>query len=60
LCLIVLGFVAEHTGRLRGKNPEITMEQVSRALNQRCRTWQTKRREQTELRLTAEVIVYHQ
>jgi hypothetical protein len=36
------------------------MEQVCRALNQRCRTWQTNRREQTELTHTAEVIVYHQ
>ena len=28
LCLVVLGFVSSETGRLRGKNPEITLEQV--------------------------------
>ena len=36
------------------------MEQVCRALNQRCRTWQQNRREKTEVEYTAEVIVYHQ
>jgi SRSO17 transposase len=60
LCLIAMGFVAEHTDRLRGKNPEITMEQVCRALNQRCRTWQMNRRQTTEVEHTVEVIDYHQ
>jgi hypothetical protein len=36
LSLIVLGFVATHTERLRGKNLAVTAEQVCRALNQRC------------------------
>ncbi len=35
LCLLMLNFVAEHTERLRGKNPEVTLEQVCRALNPR-------------------------
>lgn len=36
LSLVVLGFVATHTEQLRGENPEVTAEQVCRALNQRC------------------------
>jgi hypothetical protein len=36
------------------------MEQVCRALNQRCRIWQENRRETTEVEYTAEVIEYHQ
>jgi hypothetical protein len=36
------------------------MEQVCRALNQRCRIWQRNRRKTTELTHTAEVITYHQ
>ncbi len=60
LCVIVMGFVAEHTDRLRKKNPEFTMEQVCRALNQRCRIWQRNRRKTTELKHTAEVVTYHQ
>ena len=36
------------------------MEQVCRALNQRCRIWQKNRLAETELTHTAEVIVYHQ
>jgi hypothetical protein len=43
-----------------GKNAEITLEQVCRALNQRCRIWQANRRETTELAHTTEVIAYHQ
>ena len=39
---------------------EITMEQVCRALNQRCRIWQKNRRKTTEVKHTAEVIAYHQ
>ena len=60
LCLVVMGFVAEHTDRLRGKNPEITLEQVCRALNQRCHAWQENRRAATEVMHVAEVIEYHQ
>jgi len=36
------------------------MEQVCRARNQRCRTWQENRRETTDVVHTAEVIVYYQ
>ena len=36
------------------------MEQVCRALHQRCRIWQKNRRETTELVFTGEVIEYHQ
>ncbi len=36
------------------------MEQVCRALNQRCRVWQGNRRATTEVEHTADVIVYHQ
>ena len=36
------------------------MEQVCRALNQRCRVWLANRRGTTEVEHTAEVIVYHQ
>ena len=36
------------------------MEQVCRALNQRCRVWQMNRRQTTEVAHTAEVIDYHQ
>ena len=36
------------------------MEQVCRALNQRCQIWQQNQRETTAVEHTAEVIVYHQ
>jgi hypothetical protein len=36
------------------------MEQVCRALNERCRKWQKDSRKTTEIEYTAEVIVYHQ
>lgn len=36
LALIVLGFVSIQTDRLRGVNPEVTREQVFRALNVPC------------------------
>lgn len=60
LCILMMAFVAEHTDRLRGKNPEITMEQVCRALNERCRAWQNNRRHTSTIVYTAEVIEYHQ
>jgi hypothetical protein len=60
LCLVVMSFVAEHTDRLRGRNPEITMEQVCRALNQRCRAWQEQHRKTSQVKHTTEVIDYHQ
>lgn len=60
LALIVLGFVATHTERLRGKNPQFTVEQVCRALNQRCDVVLRRRRGTTETRHTSDVIRYHQ
>lgn len=36
LSLIVPRFVAAHTERLRGRNPQVTQEQVCRGLNVRC------------------------
>jgi len=36
LGLIVIGFASRKVARLRGKNPQITLEQVCRALNARC------------------------
>ena len=38
----------------------MTLEQVCRALNQRCRSWQAERRATTELASTAAIIAYHQ
>jgi SRSO17 transposase len=60
LALVVLGFVATHTERLRGKNPQITAEQVCRALNERCAIIFRRRRRVPELRHTSNVIRYHQ
>jgi hypothetical protein len=60
LALIVLAFVATHTERLRGENPQVTAEQVCRALNQRCAMMFRRRRGIPELRHTSEVIRYHQ
>jgi hypothetical protein len=60
LALIVLGFVATHAERLRGKNPNVTAEQVCRALNQRCEAVFRRRRGVPESRHAGEVIRYHQ
>jgi SRSO17 transposase len=60
LALIVLGFVATQTERLRGKNPGVTAEQVCRALNQRCGAVFRRRRGVPEARHTSAVIRYHQ
>lgn len=60
LSLIVLGFVAAHTERLRGKNPRLTQEQVCRALNGRCADLLRRRRGVGVIRHTSEVIGYHQ
>ena len=62
LCQLVLLFVAEQTGRLRGgKNPEVTMEQVARALNVVCQRWLDRRRRHVPaVPHVAEVIRYHQ
>ena len=60
LALVVLGFVATHTERLRGKNPAVTAEQVCRALNLRCGAVLRRRRGVPEVRHTSDVIRYHQ
>ncbi len=60
LSLIVLSFVSVHTDRLWGKNPEVTREQVCRALNVRCRMLFRRRRGVAVMPHTSEVIVYHQ
>jgi SRSO17 transposase len=60
LALVVLGFVATHTERLRGENPQVTAEQVCRALNQRCGVVFRRRRGVPEVRHTGGVVRYHQ
>lgn len=53
-------FVAEHTERLRGENPDMTMEQVCRALVTVCGSWLRRRRGTSEQVCVLAVIVYHQ
>lgn len=53
LALVVLGFVAVHTARLRGENPQLTAEQVCRGLNQRCGAVFRRRRGVPEVRTPA-------
>lgn len=60
LCAVALGLVALHTERLRGKNPDLTLEQVCQALNVRCAALLERGRGAGRLRHTAEVIQYHQ
>ena len=60
LTLVVLGFVAVHTARLRGENPQVTPEQVCRALNTRCRELFRRQRRTADLPHVGEVIRYHQ
>jgi hypothetical protein len=60
LALIVLAFVSVHTDRLRGKNPQVTLEQVCRALNARCAALMGRRRGTPEARHVGVVIRYHQ
>jgi SRSO17 transposase len=60
LGLVVLGFVATQTERLRGKNPRVSAEQVCRALNQRCASLLRRRRKVPQVRHVSEVICYHQ
>ena len=60
LALVVLGFVATQTERLRVKNPQVTAEQVCRALNQRCATIFRHRRRVPQVRHVSMVIRYHQ
>jgi hypothetical protein len=60
LCLLSLTFVAEQTDRLREKNPDVTMEQVCRALGAICRDWLRRVRQTTDLECTLSTIEYHQ
>ncbi len=58
--LIVLGFVATRTERLRGGKLAPTAEQVCRARNQRCQAVFRRQRGVPEVRHTSDVIRYHQ
>jgi SRSO17 transposase len=60
LCLVAMGFAAEHTERLRKKNPDITLEQVCRALRVLCRGWLQRQRGSSEDEYDLTVIEYHQ
>ena len=62
LCLLVLGFVAEHTDRFRGEKSgdHSGAKFAGKALNCRCHAWQENRRDTTEVMHVAEVIEYHQ
>ena len=60
LSLVVLGFVATHTERLRGKKPRVTAAQGCRARNQRCAAAFRRRRGTPEISHTSTVIRYHQ
>jgi SRSO17 transposase len=60
LSLITLGFVAEHTERLRKKNPEVTMEQVCHATVEVCRNWLRRLRGTSDQLHMLDVIDYHQ
>jgi SRSO17 transposase len=60
LCLVVLAFVALHTERLRGNNPELTLEQVCRALVLRCKRYLTRQRGTDETQCLEDLLNYHQ
>ena len=60
LCLVAMGFVADHTDRLRKDNPEITLEQVCRALRVVSRRWLRRQRGSSDDAYELEVIDYHQ
>ena len=60
LCLLMLTFVAGHTERLGGKNPEVTMEQVCSALNLLSLEWQEEQRGTTRRQHRRATIAYHQ
>jgi SRSO17 transposase len=60
MALVVLGFAAQHTERLRGKNPQVTAEQVCRALNGWCQGVLIRRRGVPPRRHVGDVIRYHQ
>src|SRR5437762_3390350 len=60
LGLLMLTFVAGHTERWRGENPEVTLEQVGSALNLRSLEWQEARRGVTRRQHKRATIIYHQ
>jgi SRSO17 transposase len=60
LCLVAMNFVAEHTERLRQGNPEVTLEQVCRALRLLCRGWLQRHRGTSELGCLLHTLCYHQ
>src|SRR4051812_30379090 len=60
LCLVAMGFAAEHTDRLRKKNPEITLEQVCRALRIVSRRWLRRQRGNSDDAHELDLIAYHQ
>jgi hypothetical protein len=60
LCLVVWAFVSLSTLQLRGKNPEATLEQISRALVLACRRYWNRRRGTTETACLLGLLQYHQ
>jgi hypothetical protein len=60
LCCVTLTFVADQAERLRGKNPDVTMEQVCVALNLVCVGWLEQLRETDRLQYTSELLEYRQ
>ncbi|MBN9120774.1 MAG: IS701 family transposase [Planctomycetes bacterium] len=60
LGLAARGFVSIHTDRLRGEEPQVTMERVCRALNVRCAATFRRRRGTSEVPHVGQVIRYHQ
>ena len=53
-------YVALHTIRLRGKNPEVTLEQVCRVMKWVCRSYLNRKRGTSESACTVETVQYHQ
>ena len=60
VALWVLGFVATHSERLRGENPQVTAEQVCRARNQRCAAVFRRRRRLPDVQHLRAILCYHQ
>jgi SRSO17 transposase len=60
LCLVAMNFVAEHTEGLRQANPEVTLEQVCRALKLLCRGWLQRHRGTSALSCLLHTLCYHQ
>ena len=60
LCLVALAFVALHTMQLRRGNPEVTLEQVCRALKRTCRQYLSRNRGTSETSCLSDILQYHQ